>query len=321
MSSNNIFTKTSFSLSGQVTAFFLLFSKINQTYTFISNQYIRLIEMIPRVEKLSELYEKESTLRPGPLEPEQIEGKIELVDVSFTYPSRPGQQVLRNINILLQPGKVTAVVGDSGAGKSTLTNLLLRLYDPTSGNIYVDGFNLKELDLRAYHRHIAVVNQNPLLFNSSISDNIAYGAYQEVTEQEVRASARLANADDFIMSFRGDYDNLAGTMGTKLSGGQKQRLAIARAAIRDPSILILDEATSSLDAENEAAVTEALDRVMRGKTILIIAHRLSTVKEADEILVMMEGEVVERGTHSSLLQLDGVYKKLVQKQLTGSGSL
>ena len=280
----------------------------------ISNGYIRLIEMIPRVEKLSELYEKESTLVPGPLEPEQIEGKIELVDVSFTYPSRPGQQVLRNINILLQPGQVTAVVGDSGAGKSTLTNLLLRLYDPTSGNIYVDGFNLKELDLRAYHRHIAVVNQNPLLFNSSISDNIAYGALEEVTEQEVRAAARLANAEDFIMSFRGDYDNLAGTMGTKLSGGQKQRLAIA-------SILILDEATSSLDAENEAAVTEALDRVMRGKTILIIAHRLSTVKEADEILVMMEGEVVERGTHSSLLQLDGAYKKLVQKQLTGTGSL
>ena len=304
-----------------MTGFFLLFSKINQTFSFISSQYIRLIEMIPRVEKLSELYEKESTLRPGPLEPDQIQGKIELVDVSFTYPSRPGQQVLRNINITLQPGKVTAVVGDSGAGKSTLTNLLLRLYDPTSGNIYVDGFNLKELDLRAYHRHIAVVNQNPLLFNSSISDNIAYGAIQEVSEQEVRAAARLANADDFIMSFRGDYDNLAGTMGTKLSGGQKQRLAIARAAIRDPSILILDEATSSLDAENEAAVTEALDRVMRGKTILIIAHRLSTVKEADEILVMMEGEVVERGTHSSLLQLDGVYKKLVQKQLTGTGSL
>ena len=225
--------------------------------------------------------------------------------------------VSRNINLLLQPGKVTAVVGDSGAGKSTLTNLLLRLYDPTSGNIYVDGLNLKELDLRAYHRHIAVVNQNPLLFNSSISDNIAYGAVQEVSEEEVRAAARLANADDFIMSFRGDYDNLAGTRGTKLSGGQKQRLAIARAAIRDPTILILDEATSSLDAENEAAVTEALDRVMRGKTILIIAHRLSTVKEADEILVMMEGEVVERGTHASLIQLDGAYKKLVQKQLTG----
>ena len=265
-----------------MTGFFLLFSKINQTFSFISSQYIRLIEMIPRVEKLSELYEKESRLRPGPLEPQQIQGKIELVDVSFTYPSRPGQHVLRNINITLQPGKVTAVVGDSGAGKSTLTNLLLRLYDPTSGNIYVDGFNLKELDLVAYHRHIAVVNQNPLLFNSSISDNIAYGAVQEVTEQEVRAAAGLANADDFIMSFRGDYDNLAGTMGTKLSGGQKQRLAIARAAIRDPSILILDEATSSLDAENEAAVTEALDRVMRGKTILVIAHRLSTVKESGE---------------------------------------
>ena len=311
---------TGASFQGQITGFFLLFSKINPTYACIYAQYLRLIEMVPWVERVSELYEKKSILVAGPLEPEEMKGKIELVDVCFTYPSRPGQQVLRNVNITLQPGKVTAVVGDSGAGKSTLTNLLLRLYDPTSGAIYVDGFNLKELDLKAYHSHIAVVNQNPLLFNSPISDNIAYGATQEVGEQEVRDAARLANADDFIMSLRGDYDNLAGTMGTKLSGGQKQRLAIARAAIRDPSILILDEATSSLDAENEAAVTEALDRVMRGKTILIIAHRLSTVKEADEILVMMGGEVVERGTHSSLLQLDGAYKKLVQKQLTGTGS-
>ena len=279
-----------------MTAFFLLFSKINQTYSLISSQYLQLIEMIPEVEKVSELYEKESRLRPGPLEPDQMEGRIELVDVCFSYPSRPGQQVLRKINLLLQPGKVTAVVGDSGAGKSTLTNLLLRLYDPTSGNIYVDGFNLKELDLRAYHRHVAVVNQNPLLFNSPISDNIAYGAVQEVSEEEVREAARLANADDFIMSFRGGYDNLAGTMGTKLSGGQKQRLAIARAAIRDPSILILDEATSSLDAENEAAVTEALDRVMRGKTILVIAHRLSTVKESGE-----SGALQGQSSHHNLI--------------------
>ena len=225
---------------------------------------------------------------------------------------------LCKVNIVLQPGKVTAVVGDSGAGKSTLTSLLMRLYDPTSGNIFVDGYNLKELDIETYHRHIAVVNQNPLLFNSSISDNIAYGGGAEVTDEEVKEAARLANAHNFISTFRGGYDTLAGTMGTQLSGGQKQRLAIARAAIRDPSILILDEATSSLDAENEKVVTEALDRVMRGKTILIIAHRLSTIKEADEILVMKEGRVVERGTHRDLLEMDGAYKKLVKKQLDES---
>ena len=218
--------------------------------------------------------EKKTIMKNGPLEPAKLEGKVEFKNVNFTYPSRPGQQVLKNMNLVLQPGKVTAVVGDSGAGKSTLTSLLMRLYDPTSGDIFVDGYNLKELDIKTFHKYVAVVNQNPLLFNCSIGENIAYGAsLDKVSDEDIEAAAKLANAFDFIKSFRGGFDTLAGTLGTQLSGGQKQRLAIARAAIRNPKILILDEATSSLDAENEKIVSEALERIMTGRTILIIAHR------------------------------------------------
>jgi len=180
----------------------------------------------------------------------------------------------------------------------------------------VDDFNLKELNIKSFHKFTSVVNQNPLLFNSSIGENIAYGAPEkDVPEQDIIAAAKLANAHDFIMSFRGEYDTLAGTMGTQLSGGQRQRLAIARAAIRNPKILILDEATSSLDAENEKIVTEALENIMQGRTILVIAHRLSTIRNADEILVLQDGTVVERGSHVELLELDGVYKNLVSRQL------
>eukprot|EP00092_Neocalanus_flemingeri_P021059 GFUD01022817.1.p1 GENE.GFUD01022817.1~~GFUD01022817.1.p1 ORF type:complete len:634 (-),score=129.21 GFUD01022817.1:347-1978(-) len=302
--------------SGDLTAFFLLFSQIYGVYESIHHGYLDLLSQLPIAEKVADLMEKKSTMKSGPLQPDTISGQVEFRDVSFTYPSRPGQQVIKNMSMVLQPGKVTAVVGDSGAGKSTLTNLLMRLYDPSSGGIFVDGFNLKELDIPTFHKFIAVVNQNPLLFNSSIGENIAYGAPEKVvSEEEISGAAKLANAYNFIMSFRGGFDTLAGTMGTQLSGGQRQRLAIARAAIRNPKILILDEATSSLDAENEKIVTEALENIMQGRTILVIAHRLSTIRNADEILVMKNGCVVERGTHTQLLELDGVYRKLVSKQL------
>ena len=265
---------TMFYYSGDLTAFFLLLSDNAYIFERIQSEYLDLLRDLPKAEKITELMNKQPVMRSGPLEPDTLAGRIEFRGVSFTYPSRPGQQVISGLSLELAPGKVTAVVGDSGAGKSTLTNLLMRLYDPTHGDILVDGFNLKELDLTAFHRNIAVVNQNPLLFNCSIGDNIAYGAaHEDVTEAEITAAAKLANAYDFIMSFRGGFDTLAGTLGTKLSGGQKQRLAIARAAIRNPKILILDEATSSLDAENEKIVNEALEKIMKGRTILIIAHR------------------------------------------------
>ena len=262
--------------AGQVTAFFILFSQISGQFETIHWFYLNLLKDIPVSERVSELIQRKPALKSGPLEPRSLNGRVEFQDVRFTYPSRPGQEVIKGLDLVLHPGKVTAVVGDSGAGKSTLTNLLMRLYDPTQGQIFVDEFNLKELDLKTFHKYIAVVNQNPLLFNCSIGENIAYGAaHDTVTQEEITAAAKLANAYDFIMSFRGGFDTLAGTMGTQLSGGQKQRLAIARAAIRNPKILILDEATSSLDAENEKIVNEALEKIMKGRTILIIAHRFA----------------------------------------------
>merc|ERR1712130_889170 len=222
--------------------------------------YRSILYDLPETERVLELMDKKPKLKSGPLQPDQLTGKIEFRNVSFIYPSRPGEEVIKNLSVTLTPGKVTAVVGDSGAGKSTLTNLLMRLYDPTSGDIFVDGFNLKELDLKTYHDFISVVNQNPMLFKSSIGDNIAYGASSEnISGEEIAASAKLANAYDFVMGFRGGMDTSAGIMGSQLSGGQKQRLAIARAMIKNPNILILDEATSSLDAENEKIVSEALD--------------------------------------------------------------
>ena len=260
--------------AGQITAFYMLFKNIYSIFEGINASYLHMLSRVPAAEKVSDLIKKKPLIKSGPLEPSNLQGRIEFRDVSFTYPSRPGQEVISGLNVVLQPGKVTAVVGDSGAGKSTLTNLIMRLYDPSSGDIFVDDFNLKELDLKCYHQHIAVVNQNPLLFNCSIGENIAYGAAKEsVSEEDIEAAAKLANAYDFIMSFRGGFDTLAGTLGTQLSGGQKQRLAIARAAVRNPRILILDEATSSLDAENEKVVSDALEKVMKGRTILVIAHR------------------------------------------------
>ena len=319
--------------AGKITAFFILFSQITGQFEIIQWFYLDLLKDIPVSERVTELIQRKPALKSGPLEPKTLSGRVEFQDVRFTYPSRPGQEVLKGLDLVLQPGKVTAVVGDSGAGKSTLTSLLMRLYDPTQGDIFVDEFNLKELDLKTFHKHIAVVNQNPLLFNCSIGENIAYGAaHDNVTEDEIKAAAKLANAYDFIMSFRGGFDTLAGQMGTQLSGGQKQRLAIARAAIRNPRILILDEATSSLDAENEKIVNEAIEKIMKGRTTVVVAHRffnlcicklpryvmpyrLSTVRDADEILVMKEGRVVERGTHTQLLEVDGAYRRLVSKQL------
>ena len=263
--------------TGQVTAFYMLFRNVYSIFSHINSSYLFMLTQLPVAEKVSGLIEKKPLLKSGPLEPVTLRGKIEFRDVSFTYPSRPGQEILKNLNLVLQPGKVTAIVGDSGAGKSTLTNLIMRLYDPTSGNIYVDDFNLKELDLETYHGHIAVVNQNPLLFNCSIGENIAYGASEKsLVDEAIVEAAKLANAYEFIMSFRGGFDTLAGTLGTQLSGGQKQRLAIARAVVRNPRIMILDEATSSLDAENEQLVNDALERVMVGRTILVIAHRYIT---------------------------------------------
>jgi ATP-binding cassette subfamily B protein len=250
----------------------------------------------------------------------RLRGDIVFEEVSFRYPSRPDAPVLRDISLAVAPGQRVALVGPSGAGKSTIVSLLMRFYEPRSGRILIDGRDARNYGLRDLRGQMAIVPQDVLLFGGSIAENIAYGR-PGASEAEILEAARQANADEFIRSFPDGYQTRVGERGVQLSGGQRQRVAIARAILRDPAILILDEATSSLDSASESLVLQALDRLMEGRTSLIIAHRLSTVRGADRIVVIKDGCTVEAGTHAELLQRDdGVYRTLSQLQLELTGS-
>lgn len=238
---------------------------------------------------------------------------ISFEDVSFCY-EQGGKQVLKNIDLKIPKGRNIAIVGASGAGKSTLVDLIPRFYDPTSGRITIDGTNIKDVCIRDLRGLMGNVNQDPILFNDTIFNNIAFGV-ENPTMEQVIAAAKIANAHDFIMEKENGYDTNIGDRGQLLSGGQRQRISIARAILQNPPILILDEATASLDTESERMVQEALDYLMSSRTTISIAHRLSTVKKADEIIVMNEGRIVERGTHDELLLKNGYYKKLYEMQV------
>ncbi|XP_003229449.2 mitochondrial potassium channel ATP-binding subunit [Anolis carolinensis] len=243
-----------------------------------------------------------------------LSGHIEFQDVTFSYPTRKTFPVLKNFNLTIPANKTVAIVGQSGGGKSTVAALLERFYEPTEGGIFLDGRDICTLDptwLRG--EIIGFINQEPVLFSTSILENIRFGR-PCASEAEIHAAARLANADEFIRSFPDGYNTVVGERGVTLSGGQKQRVAIARALIKNPKILILDEATSALDAESEHVVQEALDRAVAGRTVLVIAHRLSTVKDADLIVVLSKGQVAEAGTHAELLRKGGIYAELIRRQ-------
>ncbi len=244
---------------------------------------------------------------------EPVNGKIVFSDVSFAYPTRPDTHVLSHFTLALEPGEVVAVVGPSGAGKSTIASLLYRLYDPAAGEVALDGVPFSQLDPEWLRRQVGVVAQEPMLFSTSIADNIRYGR-PEATDEEVEAAAKLANAHGFISQFPESYQTLVGERGIQLSGGQKQRVAIARAVLKNPRILILDEATSALDAESEHLVREALERLMKGRTTLVIAHRLSTVRDANRVVVLEAGAIVQSGTHERLVGEEGLYRRLVERQ-------
>ncbi|KAK4441855.1 ABC transporter B family member 11 [Sesamum alatum] len=245
---------------------------------------------------------------------EDIRGDIEFRDVHFSYPSRPNEQIFRGFSLSVSNGMTTALVGQSGSGKSTVISLIERFYDPEDGQVLIDGINLKELQLKWIRSKIGLVSQEPVLFTTSIRENIAYGK-DGATVEEIRRAAELANAAKFIDKLPQGLDTMVGEHGTQLSGGQKQRVAIARAILKDPRILLLDEATSALDAESERIVQEALDRIMVNRTTIIVAHRLSTVRNANMIAVIHQGKIVEQGTHFELLQdSDGPYSQLIRLQ-------
>jgi subfamily B ATP-binding cassette protein MsbA len=227
--------------------------------------------------------------------------------------------VLKNINIHIKAGEVVAFVGMSGGGKTSLVNLIPRFYDVTSGCILIDGYDIRDVTLQSLRRQIAIVTQQTILFNDSVKNNIAYGDIKR-TDEEIIAAAKAANAHSFIMRLPQGYDSNIGELGTKLSGGEKQRISIARALLKDAPILILDEATSSLDTEAEIEVQEALDNLMKGRTTLVIAHRLSTIRNADRIITLVNGEIVEEGTHEALLANKGEYYRLYNLQFKDEGS-
>jgi subfamily B ATP-binding cassette protein MsbA len=247
------------------------------------------------------------TDHPGAIDVPPLARRLAFQDVGFSY--APGHEVLRGVSFTIDAGRMVALVGPSGAGKTTIASLIPRFYDPDSGSITIDGLSIRDGSLASLRGQIAVVPQEPVLFGLSVRENIAYGRL-DAGNEAIIAAAQAANAHDFIVALPNGYDTLVGERGVKLSGGQRQRIAIARAILRDPRILILDEATSSLDNESERLVQQALERLMAGRTTLVIAHRLSTIQHADQILVLDAGEIVESGTHAELLAVNGLYHRL-----------
>uniref|UniRef100_A0A8B9V3A5 Uncharacterized protein n=1 Tax=Anas zonorhyncha TaxID=75864 RepID=A0A8B9V3A5_9AVES len=252
--------------------------------------------------------------------PDHVKGTVEFKNVYFNYPARPDIQILKGLNLKVNCGQTVALVGGSGCGKSTTVQLIQRFYDPKEGTITIDGQDIKTLNVRYLREIIGVVNQEPVLFATTIAENIRYGR-EDVTMEEIEKATKEANAYDFIMKLPKKFETVVGERGAQLSGGQKQRIAIARALVRNPKILLLDEATSALDTESESVVQAALDKIRKGRTILVIAHRLSTVRNADLIAAFENGVITEQGTHDELMEQKGVYYKLVNMQVCNAPSV
>lgn len=292
---------------------FILFTIfLGASFGGVGSLFGSIQKAIGATERIMDIIYKENEINKG-LDTE-LKGNVNFENVEFYYDTRPDVKVLSSLNLNIKHGQNIAIVGPSGAGKSTLSSLLLRFYNPTNGNILFDGIDSKKYNLQKLRSNMAIVPQDVILFSGTIEENIAYGNIK-ATKDEIYEAAKKANAFNFISAFPQGFDTLVGDRGIQLSGGQKQRIAIARAVLKNPKILILDEATSSLDSESEKLVQEALDKLMKNRTTFVIAHRLSTIKNADKIIVLDNGKIVESGTHSELINNNNIYANLSSIQL------
>lgn len=299
--------------------FVIIFARIIPPILAIVKAYNTLLKSSASAQRFLEVLDADEVIveKPEAIVLQGFNDKIEFKNVSFSYrmsdTSDQSDIVLKNISLTIPKGKTIAVVGPSGAGKTTLVDLLPRFYDCTGGDITIDGMPIRDLNINSLRSQFGLVSQNCILFNDTVANNIAFGA-EGYSEEAIREAARMAHADEFIDQLPQGYDTPIGDRGMNLSGGQRQRLSIARAVLRDTPILILDEATSALDSESEHAVQQGLDALMQGRTSIVIAHRLATIRHADMIVVLEKGQIVEQGTHEQLLALGGLYKKLVDMQ-------
>lgn len=300
---------------GTLTSFILYVMTLSMSVGMLGSLWTDFMAALGASTRIFELLE----LPPSPINNKEgkehiKQGNVEFSNVEFSYPSRPDIKVLKGVNFKVNFGETVAIVGSSGGGKSTIAQLMMNFYELTSGDISIDNYSIKDFNTKSLRKSIGLVSQEPILISESIYENISYSNHQ-ATEQDVQNAAKMAFAHDFITNFPDGYNTLVGEKGIQLSGGQKQRIAIARAILKDPKLLILDEATSALDAESESIVQKALDNITSNRSTIVIAHRLSTVKKADRILVLDQGQILQEGTHEELIQNhNGFYKKLIEHQ-------
>jgi ABC-type multidrug transport system fused ATPase/permease subunit len=307
--------------AGQLISFVTFTAVIGAAIAGLGNFFTELVGAVGATERILEILASPSETEERPqinLPAGRLKGDISFENVLFSYPTRADVPVLKGVSLKIESGQKVALVGQSGAGKSTLMQLLLQFHQSDGGQILADGLDIQTYDLKSYRDNFGIVPQEVILFGGTIRENILYGK-PDATETEIIAAAQKANAWDFISSFPEGLETIVGERGVKLSGGQRQRIAIARAILRNPSILLLDEATSSLDAESERLVQEALENLMVGRTSIIIAHRLATIREVDSIYVLEGGRIVEQGTHLELsVKENGVYSSLARLQFENS---